>query len=59
MPRDRNDNAVSLHVSGFKDNTRPSDLASLFEPHGRISDVYIPKDYYSGLSRGFAYIQYV
>ncbi|KAF8983401.1 Arginine/serine-rich splicing factor scl25a transcript I [Entomortierella lignicola] len=53
MPRDRNDNSVSLHVSGFKDNTRPSDLASLFEPHGRISD-----DYYTGLSRGFAYIQY-
>ncbi|KAG0312874.1 Arginine/serine-rich splicing factor scl25a transcript I [Dissophora globulifera] len=58
MPRERNDNAVSLHVSGFKDNTRPSDLASLFEPHGRIADVYIPKDYYSGLPRGFAYIQY-
>ncbi|KAF9105002.1 hypothetical protein BGX27_009854 [Mortierella sp. AM989] len=58
MPRDRNDNTVSLHVSGFKDTTRPSDLASLFEQHGRISDVYIPKDYYSGLSRGFAYIQY-
>ncbi|KAF9924839.1 hypothetical protein BGZ75_009112 [Mortierella antarctica] len=58
MPRDRNENALSLHVSGFKDNTRPSDLAELFEAHGRIADVYIPKDYYTGMSRGFAYVQY-
>ncbi|KAF9556850.1 hypothetical protein EC968_007933 [Mortierella alpina] len=58
MPRDRNENAISLHVSGFKDNTRPSDLAELFEVHGRIADVYIPKDYYTGMSRGFAYVQY-
>ncbi|KAF8947768.1 hypothetical protein BGZ47_008010 [Haplosporangium gracile] len=57
-PRDRQNEAVSLYVSGFKDSTRPSDLATLFEPHGRIADVYIPKDYYSGLPRGFAYIQY-
>ncbi|KAF9952983.1 hypothetical protein BGZ70_000404 [Mortierella alpina] len=58
MPRERNENALSLHVSGFKDNTRPSDLAELFEAHGRIADVYIPKDYYTGMSRGFAYVQY-
>ncbi|KAH7039253.1 SC35-like splicing factor SCL30a, 30a kd [Linnemannia elongata] len=57
-PRDRQNDAISLYVSGFKDTTRPSDLATLFEPHGRIADVYIPKDYYSGLPRGFAYIQY-
>ncbi|KAF9954419.1 Serine/arginine-rich splicing factor 12 [Mortierella alpina] len=58
MPRDRNENAISLHVSGFKDNVRPSDLAELFETHGRIADVYIPKDYYTGKPRGFAYVQY-
>ncbi|GJJ71825.1 hypothetical protein EMPS_04182 [Entomortierella parvispora] len=58
MPRDRSDNSVSLYVSGFKDNIRPSDLAVLFEPHGKIADVYIPKDYYTGNPRGFAYIQY-
>ncbi|KAF9143289.1 hypothetical protein BGX30_000881 [Mortierella sp. GBA39] len=57
-PRDRQNDAVSLYVSGFKETTRPSDLATLFESHGRIADVYIPKDYYSGLPRGFAYIQY-
>ncbi|KAF9905207.1 Serine/arginine-rich splicing factor 10 [Linnemannia zychae] len=57
-PRDRRNDAVSLYVSGFKDNTRPSDLATLFEPHGRVADVYIPKDYYTGNPRGFAYIQY-
>ncbi|KAF9128640.1 hypothetical protein BGW39_004859 [Mortierella sp. 14UC] len=57
-PRDRRNDAVSLYVSGFKDNTRPSDLATLFESHGRVADVYIPKDYYTGNPRGFAYIQY-
>ncbi|KAG0256636.1 Serine/arginine-rich splicing factor 12, partial [Mortierella polycephala] len=58
MHRERNDTSLSLHVSGFKDNVRPSDLANLFEPHGRLSDVYIPRDYYSGNRRGFAYVQY-
>ncbi|GJJ76434.1 hypothetical protein EMPS_08793 [Entomortierella parvispora] len=57
MRRD-NSNGTSIHVSGFKDSTRPSDLAVLFEPYGRIADVYIPKNYYTGVSRGFAYIQY-
>ncbi|KAK3820201.1 MAG: hypothetical protein J3Q66DRAFT_336504 [Benniella sp.] len=56
MPR--NNNPLSLHVSGFRDNTRPSDLAAIFEPFGKISDIYIPKDYYTGRPRGFAYIQY-
>ncbi|KAG0054017.1 hypothetical protein BGZ83_012093 [Gryganskiella cystojenkinii] len=44
MPRDRHDNSLSLYVSGFKDNIRPSDLAVLFEPFGKIADVYIPKE---------------
>ncbi|KAG0050463.1 hypothetical protein BGZ83_004775 [Gryganskiella cystojenkinii] len=56
MPR--NNDGISLHVSGFKDNTRPSDLAGVFESYGRIADVYIPKDYYTGAPRGFAYVQY-
>ncbi|KAI1315514.1 hypothetical protein EDD11_000695 [Mortierella claussenii] len=51
MPRDNN--APSLHVSGFRDSTRPSELAEIFEPFGRILD-----DYYTGAPRGFAYIQY-
>ena len=37
---------------------RSEDLRRLFARYGRITDVYIPLDYYTGESRGFAYVQY-
>ena len=37
---------------------RPEDLRRLFAKYGRITDVYIPLDYYTRESRGFAYVQY-
>ena len=30
----------------------------MFGKYGRITDVYIPLDYYTRESRGFAYVQY-
>lgn len=33
-------------------------LFDLFGEHGKVTDVYIPKDYHTGRIRGFAYVQF-
>ncbi|KAJ3049687.1 hypothetical protein HK097_009352 [Rhizophlyctis rosea] len=48
----------SLFVRGLADGTRPEDLLAAFNRYGNVKDVYLPKDYYTGEPRGFAYIQY-
>ncbi|VBB30237.1 unnamed protein product [Acanthocheilonema viteae] len=37
---------------------RPDDLRALFERIGPVRDVYIPLDYYTRESRGFAYVKF-
>ncbi|TPX32905.1 hypothetical protein SmJEL517_g04063 [Synchytrium microbalum] len=54
--RDRN--SPSLHVKGVTPETKPEDLREAFTRYGKVKDVYIPKDYYTGRPRGFAFIQY-
>ncbi|ORY39429.1 hypothetical protein BCR33DRAFT_768758 [Rhizoclosmatium globosum] len=57
--RDRRDDSIrSLFVRGLASGTRAEDLTSAFETYGTVKDVYIPKDYYNGGIKGFAYIQY-
>ncbi|KAK2573142.1 Serine/arginine-rich splicing factor 12 [Acropora cervicornis] len=48
----------SLYVRNLHHDTRPEDLRRMFGKYGRITDVYIPLDYYTRESRGFAYVQY-
>ncbi|KAJ3380155.1 hypothetical protein HDU84_006148 [Entophlyctis sp. JEL0112] len=58
--RDRRDDGIkSLFVRGLANGTRAEDLTAAFENYGVVKDedaVYIPKDYYSGNIKGFAYI---
>ncbi|XP_052772805.1 serine/arginine-rich splicing factor 10-like isoform X6 [Mya arenaria] len=49
---------TSLYVRNVPDQTRPEELRSLFGKYGPLSDVYVPLDYYTRRSRGFAYIQF-
>lgn len=49
---------VSLFVRNISDGCRPEDLHREFVKFGPISDVYIPLDYYTKRSRGFAYVQF-
>lgn len=52
-------NNGSLLVRNIPLNSRGEDLRVPFERFGPVRDVYIPKDYYSGEPRGFAFVQFV
>ncbi|KAL9984060.1 hypothetical protein ACROYT_G006316 [Oculina patagonica] len=47
----------SLYVRNLHHDSRPEDLRRMFGKYGRITDVYIPLDYYTRESRGFAYLK--
>ncbi|XP_042403765.1 serine/arginine-rich SC35-like splicing factor SCL30 [Zingiber officinale] len=49
----------SLLVRNIPLNCRPEDLRAQFDRFGPVRDVYLPKNYYSGEPRGFAFIEFV
>ncbi|XP_056296005.1 serine/arginine-rich splicing factor 10-like [Pseudoliparis swirei] len=49
---------TSLFVRNISDESRPEDIRREFGRYGPIVDVYIPLDFYTRRSRGFAYIQF-
>ncbi|KAK6933171.1 RNA recognition motif domain [Dillenia turbinata] len=55
----RDSNHGSLLVRNIPLNCRPEELRGLFERFGIVRDVYLPKDYYTGEPRGFAFVQFV
>ncbi|CAM6025106.1 unnamed protein product [Sphagnum balticum] len=50
---------TSLLVRNISRASRPDDLRIPFERYGPVKDVYLPKDYHSGESRGFGFVQYI
>eukprot|EP00246_Nothoceros_aenigmaticus_P016934 TRINITY_DN7953_c0_g1_i1.p1 TRINITY_DN7953_c0_g1~~TRINITY_DN7953_c0_g1_i1.p1 ORF type:complete len:288 (+),score=65.96 TRINITY_DN7953_c0_g1_i1:160-1023(+) len=57
MRRGRDDN--SIRVTNLSEDTREQDLQELFRPFGAISRIYVAFDRDTGLSRGFAFINFV
>jgi translation initiation factor 3 subunit G len=57
MRRGRDDNSV--RVTNLSEDTREQDLQELFRPFGAISRIYVAFDRETGLSRGFAFINFV
>ncbi|KAJ1389425.1 RNA-binding domain superfamily [Sesbania bispinosa] len=57
--RRRENNNGSLLVRNIPLDCRAEELRVPFERFGPVRDVYIPKDYYSGEPRGFAFVQFV
>lgn len=53
----RDDN--SIRVTNLSEDTREQDLQELFSPFGSISRIYVAFDRETGLSRGFAFINFV
>ncbi|XP_010504402.1 PREDICTED: serine/arginine-rich SC35-like splicing factor SCL30 isoform X2 [Camelina sativa] len=49
----------SLLVRNIPLDCRPEELRAPFERFGPVRDVYIPRDYYSGEPRGFAFVEFV
>jgi RNA recognition motif-containing protein len=48
----------SVKVSGFNPKYTEVDLRRIFEKAGRIKKIYIPKDFYTGENKNFAFIDY-
>lgn len=48
----------SIVVSDLPNDIRESELERKFEKYGKIGDVFMPKDRYSGKGRGFAFIRF-
>ncbi|XP_038691116.1 serine/arginine-rich SC35-like splicing factor SCL30 [Tripterygium wilfordii] len=57
--RRKEQNNGSLLVRNIPLDCRPEELRIPFERFGLVRDVYIPKDYYTGEPRGFAFVQFV
>ncbi|XP_021855484.1 serine/arginine-rich SC35-like splicing factor SCL30 [Spinacia oleracea] len=57
--RRKEPNHGSLLVRNIPLDCRPDELRVPFERFGLVRDVYIPKDYYTGEPRGFAFVQFV
>eukprot|EP00884_Botryococcus_braunii_P020718 jgi/Botrbrau1/732/Bobra.160_2s0055.1 len=49
---------TSLLVRNLSKNARIEDLRYAAEKYGRVRDVYIPRDYYTGEPRGIGFIEY-
>jgi translation initiation factor 3 subunit G len=46
-------------VTNLSEDTKESDLQELFRPFGPISRIYLAKDKHSGLSKGFAFVNFI
>ncbi|KAK4798809.1 hypothetical protein SAY86_031135 [Trapa natans] len=57
--RHREQGHGSLLVRNIPLDCRPEELRVPFERFGPVRDVYLPKDYYSGEPRGFAFVEFV
>ncbi|MES1905757.1 MAG: Serine/arginine-rich splicing factor 12, partial [Paramarteilia canceri] len=48
----------SLFIRRVPDRARTGDFRKIFSRYGTVKDVYIPNDYYSGRTRGIAYVEF-
>jgi RNA recognition motif-containing protein len=58
MSRYRGGPTNTLYVRNISDRVRYEDLRRLFQKYGKLVDVTIPLDYYSGLPKGYCFVEY-
>lgn len=58
MNRQR-DETATIRVTNLSEDTKESDLSELFRAFGPISRIYLAKDKITGLSKGFAFVNFV
>eukprot|EP01080_Neovahlkampfia_damariscottae_P012950 gene12950-7528_t len=56
---EKEEKKTSLYIRNISHSARQMDLRKLFEKYGEVKDVYIPRDYYTNETRGFAYIEFI
>ena len=49
---------TSILVRNLPRDIRREELAELFEKFGRVTDIYLPRDYATKLPRGIGFVQY-
>jgi len=59
LMRPRRDETATIRVTNLSEDTKESDLSDLFRTFGPISRIYLAKDKITGLSKGFAFINFV
>jgi len=57
--RNKRDDAATVRVTNLSEDTKEEDLKELFRSFGPIVRIFLAKDKESGLSKGFAYINFV
>jgi len=57
--RGRRDESATIRVTNLSEDTKESDLSDLFRTFGPISRIYLAKDKITGLSKGFAFINFM
>jgi len=55
----RRDETATIRVTNLSEETREQDIHDLFRGFGTISRVYLAKDKNTGLSKGFAFVNFV
>jgi len=55
----RRDDSATIRVTNLSEDTKEQDLSDLFRAFGPISRIYLAKDKITGLSKGFAFINFV
>ncbi|CAF0755283.1 unnamed protein product [Brachionus calyciflorus] len=58
MSRYRSGPSSTLYIRNISDRVRYDDLKRLFSKYGRVLDITIPLDYYSGMPKGFCFIEF-
>eukprot|EP00316_Scyphosphaera_apsteinii_P022510 CAMPEP_0119302914 /NCGR_PEP_ID=MMETSP1333-20130426/4436_1 /TAXON_ID=418940 /ORGANISM="Scyphosphaera apsteinii, Strain RCC1455" /LENGTH=150 /DNA_ID=CAMNT_0007305433 /DNA_START=1 /DNA_END=449 /DNA_ORIENTATION=+ len=60
MGRGRGDaKSISLYVRNLGLDVMPDQVRELFQKHGHVKDVYLPKDFHTKQPRGFAYVEFL
>jgi hypothetical protein len=57
-PHPRDLPGVTVLVRNITWDAREDDIRAMFEPHGNVLDVYMPKDYHTKRPKGLAFVKF-